>query len=117
MSNGNISYSTPYILSSGNLSTTNRNNIEQDIVTVYTYNVGYYDDTKIKQRLSLLETEVSDIQSLDENFNYRLQQLENIDHSQFATKTEVQSLDNRVTTLETVPVGLTDSQINEIFEN
>ena len=116
MSNGNISYSTPYVLSSGNLSTTNRNNIEQDIATVYTYNVGYYDDTKVKERLSLLETEVSDIQQQDVNFNYRLQQLESIDHSQFATKTEVQSLDGRLTSLETVPVGLTESQMDTIFD-
>ena len=112
-----ITYSTPYTLASGNISTDNVYPVESEQIFAYTYNVGYYDDTKIKQRLTLLETEVSDIQSLDENFNYRLQQLENIDHSQFATKTEVQSLDNRVTTLETVPVGLTNSQMNEIFEN
>jgi len=111
-----ISYSTPYTLASGNISTENVYSVESEQMIAYTYNVGYYDDTKIKERISLLETEVTDIQSLDANFNYRLHQLESIDHSQFATKTEVQSLDNRVTSLETVPVGLTDAQMDTIFE-
>lgn len=111
-----ITYSTPYTLASGNISTDNVYPVESEQMVAYTYNVGYYDDTKIKQRLSLLETEVSDIQQQDVNFNYRLQQLESIDHSQFATKTEVQNLDNRVTSLETVPVGLTDAQMDTIFE-
>ena len=107
-----ISYSTPYTLASGNISTENVYSVESEQMIAYTYNVGYYDDTKIKQRISLLESEVSDLQRADEGFNRRLSLIE----GSYATKSEVQVLDRRVTKLETVPVGLDSEEMNEIFD-
>lgn len=107
-----ISYSTPYTLASGNISTDNVYSVESEQMIAYTYNVGYYDDTKIKQRISLLEGEVSDLQRADEGFNRRLTLIE----GSYATKSEVQVLDRRVTKLETVPVGLDSEEMNEIFD-
>lgn len=107
-----ISYSTPYTLASGNISTENVYSVESEQMIAYTYNVGYYDDTKIKQRLSLLEGDVSDLQRADEGFNRRLTLIE----GSYTKKTEVQSLERRVSRLETDPVGLNDEQMDDIFD-
>lgn len=104
-----------HTLTPGNITVVN-NTLKSDLISGKNVNYSNYDDTKIKERLSLLETEVSDITQLDANFNWRLQQLESIDHNQFATKTELQSVSDRVTRLENIPVGLPDDQIDEIFE-
>lgn len=108
-----ISYSTPYTLASGNISTENVYSVESEQMIAYTYNVGYYDDTKIKQRLSLLEGEVSDLQRDDEGFNRRLSLIE----GNYVTKPEFNQLEGRVTTLETVPVGLDSETMDEILND
>lgn len=88
--------------------------IDSGTLASTTYNIGYYDDTKLIDRMSLLESSVDEIKSHDANFSLRLQKLES-NESKYALKTTVESIDRRVTVLENNPVGLTNSQINTIF--
>lgn len=105
----------PYIIKPSSIKVNNKLDILSGKVKTESINVGYYDDTEIKERLSRLEVDVEHIKSVDANFEIRLSRLESIDYGQFATKDEVASLNGRVTTLETVPIGLKPSQMNEIF--
>lgn len=106
----------PYKITPSEIKINNRLNVLSGKVSSETLNVGYYDDTKIKERISLLESEVTDIQMTDNNFEWRLQQLESIDHDQYATKTQVNGIEARVSSLETTPVGITNEQMDEIFD-
>lgn len=109
-----ISARNAHVIHGGNINTATPVTIQSSAVDTYTYNVGYYDDTKIKERISLLESEVSELQSEDENFKYRLSLLES-NESKWATKTELSNLETRVDRLYDDPVGLTNSQMNEIL--
>ena len=60
-----------------------------------------------------LEDIKDEIQEVDAGFQRRLSALENAD---FATKDELSAVERRVTKLETIPVGLTDSKMDEIFD-
>ena len=111
-----ISARNAYILRSGNINTDNSGVVTPGDAFTYSYNIGYYDDTKIKERISILETEVSGIEQTDVNFNYRLSLLESHEDD-WATKTDLGILDGRVTKLETIPVGLTPDQMNQILES
>lgn len=110
-----INVTTPHRISSGDIKTSKCNILSGSIDT-YTYNVGYYDDTAVKNRLSILESDVSNIQLLDASFHHRLNLLEKHEED-WATKTELNSVENRVTTLETIPVGLSTSQMDEILND
>lgn len=93
--------------------TVNKHTLSAGNFNTETINYTNYDDTKIKERLSRLEVEVDEIQEVDAGFHRRLTALENAD---FATKDELNAVEIRVTKLETVPVGLTDSKMDEIFD-
>lgn len=105
----------PYIIKPSSIKVNNKLDIVSSAIKPDTINVGYYDDTKIKERISKLEVDVEEIKSVDENYGFRLSVLEGIDHSKFATKDELSNIDRRVTRLETEPVGLKNSEMNEIF--
>ena len=75
-----------------------------------------YDDSKIKARLSILEGEVDEIQREDADFNRRLSLLES-NAPNYVTKPEFNSLEGRVSRLETVPVGLDEDIMDEILED
>lgn len=111
-----INGKNPYKLDSGDIVTSKKKLLSGESINTYTYNVTYYDDTKVKQRLSYLESEVSDIQSQDEGFRRRLSLLESHE-SNWATKTELHQVEGRVTTLETIPVGITNAQMDEILDD
>ena len=106
-----MKYTTPYKVLSGIVSSENEN-IQSGNTITETYKWSNYDDTKIKERISLLEREVNDLERNDEGFNRRLTLIE----GSYAKKDEVQSLERRVSKLETDPVGLNNKQMDDIFD-
>lgn len=104
----------PHKITPSNIKIHNRLDILSGNIGTDTVNVGYYDDTKIKERLDVLETEVDEIQRTDVNFNWRLSQLEGKD---YVTRPEFNHLEGRVTTLETIPVGLDSETMDEILND
>jgi len=105
----------PYKITPSQIKINNRLDVLSGNVSSQSVSVGYYykyDDTKIKERLDILESEVDDIQRTDVDFNRRLSILEGKD---YVTKPEFNQLEGRVTTLETNPVGLKDSIMDEIL--
>lgn len=104
----------PYKITPAQIKINNRLDVLSGNVSSESVNVGYYDDTKIKERLDILESEVDDLQRTDVDFNRRLCILEGKEYD-FVTKPEFNQLEGRVTTLETIPVGLNDSIMDEIL--
>ena len=107
----------PYKITPSQIKINNRLDVLSGNVSSQSVNVGYYykyDDTKIKERLDILESEVDDLQRTDVDFNRRLCILEGKEYD-FVTKPEFNQLEGRVTTLETTPVGLKDSIMDEIL--
>jgi len=105
--------SNPYTIKSSTIKVNNTLDIDCSGVKVdNNVDVGYYDDTKIKQRLSLLESRVDAIENEDNDFDWRLSRIE----GNYVTKDEFNSLEGRVTTLETIPVGITNDQMDEILD-
>lgn len=76
-------------------------------------NVGYYDDTELKERMSKLEKDIEDIESRDDAFSWRLSRLE----GNYVTRDEFDQLEGRVTHLEVIPVGLTNKDIDFILNS
>ena len=79
-----------------------------------------YDDSAIKHRLDILESDVHDLKQEDVNIKWRLSRIE----GNYVTKQEfnaldqkVTQIDSRVTKLETIPVGLDESTMDEILED
>ena len=118
-----MKYTTPYKVLSGDVYSENENiqsgevyfNTEEILsgnTNTETYKWTNYDDTKIKERISLLEREVNDLERNDEGFNRRLTLIE----GSYAKRDEVQSLERRISKLETDPVGLNNEQMNNIFD-
>lgn len=105
----------PYKITPSQIKINNRLDILSGNISSESVNVGYYDDTKIKERLSILETKVDEIENTDEGFERRLEALEGIDHSQFALKSDIVRLDGRIDEHEEIPCGLTRNQIYTIF--
>ena len=106
-----MKYTTPHKVLSGDVSF-NAKDIISGNTNTETYKWTNYDDTKIKERISLLEREVNDLERNDEGFNRRLTLIE----GSYAKKDEVQSLERRVSKLETDPVGLNNEQMDNIFD-
>ena len=106
-----MKYTTPHKVLSGDVSFNTKDIISGNTNTE-TYKWTNYDDTKIKERISLLEREVNDLERNDEGFNKRLTLIE----GSYAKKDEVQSLERRVSRLETDPVGLNNDQMDNIFD-
>lgn len=104
----------PYKITPAQIKINNRLDVLSGNVSSESVNVGYYDDTKIKERLDILDGEVDDLQRSDVDFNRRLCILEGKEYD-FVTKSEFNQLEGRVTTLETIPVGLNDSIMDEIL--
>ena len=104
----------PYKITPAQIKINNRLDVLSGNVSSESVNVGYYDDTKIKERLDILDGEVSDLQATDVDFNRRLCLLEGKEYD-FVTRPEFNHLEGRVTTLETIPVGLNDSIMDEIL--
>lgn len=118
-----MKYTTPYKVLSGDVSSENDNiqsgevsfNTEEILsgnTNTETYKWSNYDDTKIKERISLLEREVNDLERNDEGFNRRLTLIE----GSYAKRDEVQLLERRVSRLENDPVGLNNEQMDNIFD-
>ena len=105
--------SNPHTIRQSEIKINNHLDLISGKVSSESVNVGYYDDTKIKERLNILEGEVSDLQSTDVNFNWRLSQIE----GNYVTRPEFNQLEGRVTTLETVPVGLDSETMDEILND
>lgn len=111
-----INYDRKYTITSSYINVSRDISLSSNEVETYTYNISNYDDTGVKNRLSLLETEVTDLQREDEGFNHRLSLLESHE-GDYATKEELNSIEGRVTNLETTPVGITNSQMDEILND
>ena len=108
----------PYKITPAQLKINNRIDVLSGNVSSESVNVGYYtkyDDTKIKERRDTLDGEVSDLQATDVDFNRRLCLLEGKEYD-FVTRPEFNHLEGRVTTLETIPVGLNDETMDEILK-
>ena len=106
-----MKYTTPHKVLSGDVSFNTKDIISGNTNTE-TYKWTNYDDTKIKERISLLEREVNDLERNDEGFNRRLTLIE----GSYAKKDEVQALERRVSRLENDPVGLNNKQMDDIFD-
>lgn len=106
-----MKYTTPHKVLSGDVSF-NVKDIISGNTNTETYKWTNYDDTKIKERISLLEREVNDLERNDEGFNKRLTLIE----GSYAKKDEVQLLERRVSRLESDPVGLNNDQMDNIFD-
>lgn len=103
----------PYKITPSQIKINNRLDLLSGSVKTESVNVGYYDDTKIKERLDILDGEVSDLQAADVNFNHRLSLIE----GNYVTRPEFGRLEGRVTALETTPVGLSDETMDEILND
>lgn len=110
-----MEYSTPYIIHGNTVRVNTSYTMGSSEVQTNTYTWVNVDDVKFREKMALLEVDIAEMKITDANFNRRLQALESIDHDSFATKTQVNDLDRRVLRLENIPVGITDSQIDEIF--
>ena len=111
-----ITGNNPHTIESVNIATVNRHRLISGDVDTYSYNIGYYDDTAVKNRLNALEVDVAGIHQTDANFNYRLSLLENHE-GDWATHSELGRLEYRVSKLENNPVGLTNSEMDDILES
>ncbi len=111
-----ITASTPHTINTLDIKTKNRYSLISGDAATFTYNVGYYDDTAVKNRLNALEVDVAGIHQTDANFNYRLSLLENHEGN-WATHSDLGRLEYRVSKLENNPVGLTNSEMDDILES
>lgn len=111
-----ITASTPHTINTVDIKTTNKYKLLNATPETYTYNIGYYDDTAVKNRLNALEVDVAGIHQTDANFNYRLSLLENHEEN-WATNDALGRLEYRVSKLENNPVGLTENQMDDILES
>lgn len=111
-----ITASNPYIITPGYIAANKRHMLSSGTIESITYNCANYDDTAVKNRLNILETDVAGLKQTDANFNYRLSLLEGHE-GDWATKSDVGMLEYRVSKLENNPVGLTNSEMDDILES